>query len=122
MRRESSDATDRQRLEHMLRAAQDAVTISTGRRRDELDQDILLQHALVHCVQLIGEAAARVTDAGRARAPEIPWSRMAGMRHILVHAYFKIDYDAVWRAVTEHVPLIADALKQALAAWPPPSQ
>ena len=118
MRRETGDATDRERLDHMLRAARDAIAIAAGRARADVDTDLALQHALAHCVLLIGEAAARVTDAGRARAPLLPWPRVVGMRHILVHAYFKLDYDAVWRVVTEHLPGMVAALEQTLSEWP----
>lgn len=102
----------------MLQAARDAVAIAATRRREELDSDILLRHALVHCVQLIGEAAARIGEAGRTRAPDLPWARMVGMRHILVHDYFKVDHDAVWRVVTEHIPQMIPLLQTALANWP----
>lgn len=67
---------------------------------------------------MIGEAAARVTDAGRARSPELPWPRIVGMRHILVHDYFKVDLDAVWRVVTEHIPQMIPVLQTTLANWP----
>jgi len=122
MRRETGDASDRDRFEHMLRAARDAIAISQGRQRHELDHDVMLQHALVHCVLVVGEAAARVTDAGRTRVPQLPWPRMAGMRHILVHAYFKVDYDAIWRTITDHFPAMIVDLEQVLSAWPPPAE
>lgn len=101
----------------MLKAASDAVAIAAGRSRHELDRDIMLQHALVHCVEVIGEAAARVTEAGRARAPDLPWPKIVGMRHILVHAYYKIDYDAVWRVVIEDIPAMTSVLEKALVGW-----
>ena len=118
MRREDGQAGDRERLAHMLRAARDAVAISAGRTRAELEQDIMLQHALVRCVEIIGEAAARITEAGRAHVPDLPWARMVGMRHILAHAYFKVDYDAVWRVVVEHIPAMIPLLDTAIADWP----
>jgi uncharacterized protein with HEPN domain len=114
----SGPLVDRQRLEHMLQAASDAVAISANRQRSDMDSDILLRHALVHCVQLIGEAAARIGDVGRAKVPELPWPQIVGMRHILVHDYFKIDHDAVWRVVTEHIPAMIPVLRSALARWP----
>lgn len=104
MGRHKRETTDRDRLEHMLCAARDAVAISQGRQRSDLDHDVMLQHALVHCVQMIGEAASRVSEANRVRVATLPWTRIVGMRHILVHAYFNVDYDAVWRVVTEHIP------------------
>lgn len=102
----------------MLQAARDAVAIVASRRRAEMDSDVLLQHALIHCVQVIGEAAARISDEGRARAPALPWSRMVGMRHILVHDYFKVDHDAVWRVVTDHLPQMIPLLETTLCQWP----
>jgi uncharacterized protein with HEPN domain len=59
MQGKQSELGDRERLEHMLRAGRDALTMAAGRQRAELDHDVMLQHALVHCKQMIGEAAAR---------------------------------------------------------------
>ena len=111
-------AVDRERVQHMLEAARDAVTIAAGRHRQEMEGDILLRHALVHCVQVIGEAAARVTASARARTSELPWAKIVGMRHILVHDYFKVDHDAVWRVVVEHLPQMIPLLETALSNWP----
>ena len=72
----------------------------------------------MHCVQLIGEAATKISEAGRVRVPELPWARIVGMRHILVHDYFKIDHDAVWRVVTEHIPQMISLIQSAIATWP----
>ena len=68
--RGSDDVGDHVRFEHMLAAARDAVRFAAGRSRPDLDTDALLRRALVNCVQEIGEAAARMTSAGRARAAE----------------------------------------------------
>jgi uncharacterized protein with HEPN domain len=114
----SGPRIDRERLDHMLQAARDAVAIAATRRREELDTDVLLRHALVHCVQLIGEAAARVGESGRTRTPGLPWARIVGMRHILVHDYFKVDHDAVWRVDTDHIPQMIPILESALDHWP----
>jgi uncharacterized protein with HEPN domain len=115
---EADDLGDRDRLEHMLNAAQDAISYVSGLNRDDLDGNSMLQRALVQCVQVIGEAAARTTDAGRAKAPGLPWAKMVGMRHILVHAYYDIDVNAVWRVITEHLPALVLELETALKSWP----
>ena len=111
MRRDEQPLSDRERMAHMLAAGRDALTIAAGRTRAELDTDVQLRHALTHCVAIIGEAAARVSDEGRGLAPALPWPRIVGMRHILVHAYYKVDLDAVWRVVTDHVPAMIPLLE-----------
>jgi len=105
---------DQERLRHMLEAAKDAVAFAQGRSRADLDSDRMLSHAMVHCVQVIGEAGARVSQISRELYPRLPWAKMVGMRHILIHSYFEIDADAVWRVVTEQLPDLISELKEAL--------
>src|SRR5205085_3698862 len=85
------DVGDRVRFEHMLFAARDAVRFAAGRSRPDLDADALLRRGLLNCVQEIGEAAARMSAAGRDRAADLPWGQIVATRPILVHAYFKVD-------------------------------
>lgn len=71
--------------------------------RSAFEQDELLQTWVVHHLQIIGEATRHLSSALKENHPEIPWSRIIGMRNILVHDYFSIDIEAVWQAV-EHDP------------------
>jgi len=103
----------------MLLAARDAVAFVAGRTRPDLDSDRMLRRAVVHCVQEIGEAASRMSEEGRARVPGLPWPKIVGMRHILVHVYHDLDHDAVWGVVTTQLGSMIQALEQALATWPP---
>ncbi len=59
---------------------------------------------MVHHLQIIGEAANKVSSELQTLRPEIPWSKMIGMRHILVHDYFGIDLDVVWAVVEQDLP------------------
>jgi uncharacterized protein with HEPN domain len=106
---------DRVRLLHMRDAALDASTYLHGRTRNDLDSDSMLLRAVVHCLQVIGEAAARVTGETRERVPEIPWKKIVGMRHILVHVYYDIDADTVWRVAQSDLELLLKAIDAALA-------
>ena len=109
---------DRVRLLHMRDAAIDASAYLRGRTRADFDSDSMLLRAVVHCLQVIGEAAARVSDETRASAPQIPWKKIVGMRHILVHVYYDIDADTVWRvAETDLAPLLK-LITEALDQWP----
>lgn len=105
---------DRIRCVHMLDAAREAMQFIQNRKREDLDADHMLRRALKDCIQEIGEAAARVTDDGRARFPEMPWPKMVGMRHILVHAYFEIDWDTIWRVARDDLPALIQLLEKSL--------
>ena len=86
---------DRERLQHMLDAAMDVRLFVVSRTRSDLDTDPMLRRASVNALQTIGEAAARVTDTGRARVPSLPWGQIVATRNILVHVYWGIDADQV---------------------------
>lgn len=70
---------------------------------------------MVNRLQIIGEAARKVSDALKDRHPEIPWRPIVGMRHHLVHGYFDIDLDVVWTAITERIPELKANVASALA-------
>ena len=67
----------------------------------------LLRSAVVQKLAIIGEAAVRVSEDLRARHPQVPWPQIAAFRNILVHAYFGIDWDVVWRAARNRCPVFA---------------
>lgn len=62
-------------------------------------------------LEIIGEAANRISVEFRNQHPEIPWRDMAGMRNILVHAYDKVELDQVWRATQESVPKLIESIE-----------
>ena len=66
----------------------------------------MLFFAVVRAVEIIGEAAGKISEETRADHDDIPWSAIAGMRNRLVHAYFDIDASIVWVAVTEEIPAV----------------
>jgi uncharacterized protein with HEPN domain len=109
---------DKIRLRHMLDAAREASALARGRARKDLDSDRALALALVKCIEMAGEAAARLSPEGRALAPGLPWSEIVGMRNRLIHAYFEIDYDRVWDTVVVDLPPLIQALETALGPSP----
>src|SRR5690349_441000 len=112
---------DLTRMRHMLDAAVEALTFSRGRGRDDLDSDRMYHRAVVHCLQEIGEAAARVSPAGRTLAPSVPWQQIVGMRHRPVHVYFAINSDLVWEVIDRDLAPLVNALQPVIdAAKPPP--
>ena len=99
------------RLRHMLDAAEEAMGFAQGRERRDLDQDRKLTLALVKEIEIIGEAAYQISDETRARLRDIPWDDIVGMRHRLVHAYFDINLDILWKTIQEDLPLLAEGLR-----------
>jgi len=68
--------------------------------------------SLVKSIEILGEAASRVSPEARAECPNVPWTDIVAMRNRLIHAYFDINRDIVWHTVTEEFPpLIADLEK-----------
>lgn len=105
----------------MLDYCYKAVEMVDGVERDTFDEDEKLKLALSHLVQIIGEAARRISDDYRAANPHIPWSKIVGMRHRIVHDYTEIDEDILWSTITEDLkPLIAE-LKGIVPSEPPGS-
>jgi len=89
-----------------------------ARTRNDLDTDALLRRGLIHAIQEIGEAAARVSPTGRARVPQAPWGQIVQMRHFLVHAYWGVKLDHLWLVVERDLPGLVEQLAQTLKAWP----
>jgi uncharacterized protein with HEPN domain len=88
----------------MLDAMRAASKFTEGRERQDLDGDEMLLFALVRAVEVVGEAASKVSVEGRAGLPEVPWIDVVGMRNRLVHAYFDINRDILWLTVKKSLP------------------
>lgn len=108
-------AEDRIRIRHMLDAANKARSFVAGRKREDLDDDEQLSLSLQRLVEILGEAAKKVSAEGRAQAPRIPWPKIAGMRDRLIHAYFDVNLDILWDTIVDDLPPLVAALEAALA-------
>lgn len=86
-----------------------------GRTRDDLDLDRQLVLALGKSIEIVGEAASRVTESSRQDLPQIPWDQIIGMRNRLVHAYFDINLDInldiLWTTAREDLSKLIDLLE-----------
>jgi uncharacterized protein with HEPN domain len=105
---------DRVRIQHMLDAARDARFCATGRVRADLDTDVMLRHALVRCLEVVGEAASKVSAETQRQFPETPWADVIGMRHRLSHGYFDVNLDIVWTTVEDDLPRLIGLFEKAL--------
>lgn len=98
-------------VEHMLDMARKAVAKTRDGSREQYDADENLRLALIHLVQVIGEAARHVSRGFTDAHPEVPWANIIGMRHKVVHDYLGVDEDIVWQVVTKDLPRLVAVLE-----------
>jgi len=96
----------------MLDAAREAESFSQNKTRNSLDTDRKLALALVKCIEIIGEAAAQISNESREALPQIPWADIIGMRNRLIHAYFDINLDILWKTIIEDLPPLISELEK----------
>ena len=106
---------DRERLLHILDAARASVRIVQSVDRESFEESELHQNATVHLVQVVGEAANRLSEEFKSEHPEIPWPEIGGMRNRLVHDYYDINLDTVWNVVVEDIPSLIEWVEDVLA-------
>ncbi len=109
---------DRIRMLHMLDAAREALAFASGKTRSDLDENRALTLAIVKCIEIIGEAAARISTETKAAIPALPWRDIVGMRNRLVHVYFDVNLDIVWSTVDEELPGLIDEREAVLQNEP----
>ena len=95
----------------MLDAARAVRDFITGRSFQEYLRDQMLRRAVERSLEIIGEAAGRVSDTLRNAHPEIPWRRIIGQRYVIAHEYGELEDELIWRAATLHVPELIEMLE-----------
>lgn len=111
-----SKIDDLTRLLHMRDAAVEAIDFVAHHSRESLDSDRMLTLALVKEIEIIGEAAGKISSECRAKHSQIPWAQIIGMRNRLTHAYFAVDLDIVWEVITGDLPSLVAELEKIIAA------
>ena len=105
---------DRIRITHMRDACESVSRFIVGKTTPDLADGQMLQFALVRAIEIIGEAAGRVSENVQKAAPEIPWREAVGIRNRLVHAYFDVDLGILWQTAVESVPQMLERLEKLL--------
>lgn len=101
---------DASRLRDILENARLARHFIQDKSRDDLYSDTMLAYAVVRALEVIGEAANRVTSEVQATMPDIEWSNIIGMRHRMIHGYDKVNHDIVWTVVEDQLPALIEQL------------
>ena len=101
-------------IDHMLNHAREAIVLADGHSRTDLDTHRDLAMLLTHLMEIFGEASARIPQEFRAEHPEFEWQQAADFRNVLIHQFDAIDYDVVWLAVQDELPILIGQLEEIL--------
>lgn len=97
---------DKERLEHMLAAADRVIRYTSDKTYKDLVADDMMYYAVVKNIEIIGEAANLLSSDFTDSHPQTPWKQVRGMRNYIVHEYFQIDDVVVWGVVSTDIPVL----------------
>jgi len=103
-------------LRDIVAAAESIAQFIAGLDSAAFQQSELVRSAVAYQLSIIGEAAVHVPEQVRSRHPGVPWPKIVAFRNIIVHAYFGIDWDEVWRAATRECPVLKAQIESVLEA------
>ena len=96
----------------ILLASRDALSYIEGIDWEKFQESKLHQDAIVRALEVIGEAAKRVSEPAKEACPQVPWSQLMGMRNRLIHEYFRVDLEKVWDTVQNDIPSLIEAIEK----------
>jgi len=103
------------RLRHMLDHAREAVKMAEGKERTALRNDRILELALIRLIEIVGEAAVKVSTDGKAKFSDVPWPQIIAMRNRLIHGYDAVDLDVLWDTIENDLPDLISKLEKELS-------
>lgn len=106
------------RMRHILDAAREALSFISGKARVDLNTNRMLVLSLVKEIEIIGEAAGKISEETKNKYKAIPWLDMIDMRNHLIHVYFEIDLDILWDTVVKDIPPLVKELEKIVPPLP----
>jgi uncharacterized protein with HEPN domain len=104
---------DREKLLDMLEAIE-KIEARTMSDKGLFEHDEVIQVWSLYHIQIIGEAASRLSESLRASYPHVPWPDIIAMRNVIVHHYFGVDLDQIWDSITNDLPALKIWINQML--------
>lgn len=117
----SRSLRDADYLRHMLEAIERVRDYTDGKAKIEFLRERMMQDAVIRNIEIIGEAANRLSPAFVAAHDEVAWSAIAGMRHRLIHGYMTVNLNTVWNVVERELPALENTVRLLLERMAPPT-
>src|SRR4051812_21688760 len=105
------EETDAARLWDMLDAARKVREVTSGLSIDEYVNDWKTRYSVERALEIIGEAAGKVSIDFQAAHSQIPWAKIKRQRNVLIHDYGRVNHELIWRVITQHIPELVAALE-----------
>ena len=102
---------DREYLRDILEAAKIALNYVSGMNREDFLGDLQCQDAVIRRLEIIGEAARRISAKSQKKFSDLPWSDMIGMRNMMIHEYDGVDMYIIWETVNTDLPPLIDVIE-----------
>jgi len=99
-------------IEDILENIKDIESFSKGLTKDKLEKSKLKQNAIVRSLEVIGEAVKNIPESFRKKYPKIPWKRIAGLRDVIIHAYFGINFERIWGVIKKDLPNLKEQIEK----------
>jgi uncharacterized protein with HEPN domain len=109
---------DRQRLHHILEAIDEIQLYTKNTTLKTFLSNSMMRFACVKQIEIIGEAANSITPETKALFTDLEWKQIIGMRHILVHEYFGVDFDLIWQVIIDDLPILKEKILNVIDTTP----
>ncbi|MFA6979353.1 MAG: DUF86 domain-containing protein [Ignavibacteriaceae bacterium] len=103
---------DRIRIRHMIDASEEALSFVRTAKKEEFSQSRQLILSVIKDIEIIGEAASKISEETKLKYSEIPWKDIVGMRNRLIHGYFDVNINLVWNTTKNNLPPLIKSLKE----------
>jgi uncharacterized protein with HEPN domain len=99
-------------IEHIFNCLERILLYIKNIQEESFSEDYKTQDAVIRQLEIIGEAAKKISDIFKDKYPDIPWKDLSGMRNKLIHDYIDVDISIVWKTASEDVPVLLKIFKE----------
>ena len=103
---------DKIRVQHMIDAAEETMSFAGDTSEQDFIKNRMLILSVIKEIEIIGEAASRISEDTKLEYPDIPWQDIVGMRNRLIHGYFDVNVKLIWNTVKNNLPILDNSLKE----------